>query len=363
MKHFRGSIILSVLCFAFAFYWGGRDALSAAGGSWGNPVVLKAAMQAMFITVVLSVMEVSLSFDNAVVNAAILKTWNDFWKKLFLTVGMLVAVFGMRLVFPILIVAVATGKGMLEVTDMALHQPAEYAARLTEHHLEVAIFGGVFLLLVFLNFIFDDEKELHWLGWIEEKLAELGKLDMLSTFLALLAVMGAVSFVDNPHQKYAVLLSGIGGIVTYLSVDILGKLFEHEESDPSVAKMIQGGSIGSFMYLEVLDASFSFDGVIGAFAITNDVVVIMLGLGIGALFVRSLTLYLLEKGTLDQYVFLEHGAHYAIGVLALIMLASMKFHISEVFTGLIGIAFIVVSVISSINYRKANANHDAKTLH
>ena len=75
-----------------------------------------------------------------------------------------------------------------------------------------------------------------------------------------------------------------------------------------------------FLYLEVLDASFSFDGVIGAFAITNDIVLMALGLGIGAMYVRSLTVYLVRQGTLDDYVYLEHGAHYAIGALAVILL-------------------------------------------
>ncbi|MES2205368.1 MAG: DUF475 domain-containing protein [Pseudomonadota bacterium] len=355
MKHFRGSIILSIVCLALAFYWGGQHAITYMGGeSWTSPVVLKAGLQALFITAILSVMEVSLSFDNAVVNAAILKTWNAFWKKLFLTVGMVIAVFGMRLVFPILIVAVATGKGMIEVGKMALNQPTEYAARLTEHHQEVAVFGGVFLLLVFLNFLIDEGKDVHWFRWFEERLAILGKIDVLSVFIAILAVFGTLSLVDDPSRRYAILASGIGGIATYLGVDILGKFFEHEESDPAIAKMIQGGSIGSFLYLEVLDASFSFDGVIGAFAMTNDVIVIMLGLGIGAMFVRSLTIYLLEKGTLEQYIFLEHGAHYAIGALALIMLASMKWHIPEVVTGVIGVAFIIISIISSIRYRKTN---------
>ena len=111
------------------------------------------------------------------------------------------------------------------------------------------------------------------------------------------------------------------------------------------------------MYLEVLDASFSFDGVIGAFAITSDVVVIMLGLAIGAMFVRSMTIYLVEKGTLEAYIYLEHGAHYAIGALALIMLFSgTGVHVPEVLTGLIGVAFIVWAVISSISHSKKEAS-------
>jgi hypothetical protein len=116
---------------------------------------------------------------------------------------------------------------------------------------------------------------------------------------------------------------------------------------------------GGFLYLEVLDASFSFDGVIGAFAITSDVVIIMLGLAIGAIFVRSMTVYLVEKGTLDAYIYLEHGAHYAIGALAFIMLASgTGVHVPEVVTGLIGVAFIVWAVLASIRYSKHHAQTD-----
>jgi hypothetical protein len=145
----------------------------------------------------------------------------------------------------------------------------------------------------------------------------------------------------------------VWGIIVYVGVDILGNMLEKEESGGSdVAKAVKTGSIGGFLYLEVLDASFSFDGVIGAFAITNDVVIIMLGLAIGAVFVRSITVFLVRQGTLDEYVYLEHGAHYAIGILALIMFITMKFHVPEIITGLIGIAFIVASVISSLRYRR-----------
>ncbi|HQV25581.1 MAG TPA: DUF475 domain-containing protein, partial [Acinetobacter sp.] len=80
---------------------------------------------------------------------------------------------------------------------------------------------------------------------------------------------------------------------------------------------------------------------------------IMLGLAIGAIFVRSMTIYLVEKGTLDAYIFLEHGAHYAIGALAFIMIASgTGLHVPEMVTGLIGVAFIVWAVLASIQYSK-----------
>jgi len=343
MKIFRNSIIFTLFSFAAAFYWGNY-----------NPNDSLTAFSALFIVLVLAVLEVSLSFDNAVVNAGVLKDMDEFWRKMFLTVGILIAVFGMRLVFPIVIVAVTADMGMMEVMRLALQSPDDYSARLTEHHGTISAFGGIFLLLVFLNFIFDEEKEVHWLGAMERKFAWFGRVSGLSIGVALAALFVLRNFVPA-DQVNSVLVAGIAGILLYIGVDSLGVLFENEANADAVTGTIKRAGFASFMYLEVLDASFSFDGVIGAFAITKDVIIIMLGLAIGAMFVRSMTIYLVEKGTLDQYVFLEHGAHYAIGVLGLIMMvASTGLHVPEVITGLVGVVFIVVSVLHSIAFRKRN---------
>jgi hypothetical protein len=341
MQHFRLSFIVTAFLMAAAGYWGYTH-----GGTTG-------LLQALWITAVLGVLEVSLSFDNAVVNASVLRHWNEFWRKLFLTVGILVAVFGMRLLFPLVIVSVATGLGLVDVWQMAINTPAEYSRHLTEKHAEVAAFGGAFLLLVFLNFLFDDEKELHWLGWIEEKVGQFGS-EGLAILLTLGAVLLAMGLMPEARQR-PVLVAGVVGVLVYVGVDWLSGLLESGESEPGLGKVVSQGSIGGFIYLEVLDASFSFDGVIGAFAITNDVVIIMLGLAIGAMFVRSLTVFLVHKGTLEEFVYLEHGAHYAIGILAVIMFASVQYEIAEWITGLSGVAFILVSLWSSIRYKKQQA--------
>ena len=341
MKHFTWSFVIAFILLAVSGWWGFNH-----GGA-------PAALQALLITSILAVMEVSLSFDNAVVNAAVLRTWDDFWQKIFLTIGMIVAVFGMRLFFPIAIVAVATGLGLSQVVDLALNQPDEYARQLTDHHPQVSAFGGAFLLLVFLNFLFDEEKELHWLGWIEEKFGTHGN-EGLSTLLTLLAVYAASLMVPSAQQM-SIVLSGIGGVVVYLAVDFIGGLLGSEEEISHTGELVKKGSIGGFIYLEVLDASFSFEGVIGAFAITTDVVIIMAGLAIGAFFVRSLTIFLVRQGTLEAYVYLEHGAHYAIGILAAIMLLSVTYHIPEWFTGLSGVVFIGLSLWSSIRHRRLEA--------
>ena len=330
LRTFGWSFVVTALALVTALFYGGPEAL--------------------FLCLILAVLEVSLSFDNAVVNAKVLERMSEAWQKIFLTVGVLIAVFGMRLVFPLVIVSVATGLGLFDVWTMAINTPDEYSRHLTENHAEVAAFGGAFLLLVFLNFLFDEEKEMHWLGWIEEKVGKFGS-EGLAVLLALGASFGAMVLVPEA-KKLSVLIAGVTGVAIYVGVQWLSGLLEEEENDPTIGQMVSRGSIGGFLYLEVLDASFSFDGVIGAFAITSDVVIIMLGLAIGAMFVRSMTVFLVEKGTLQEFVYLEHGAHYAIGILALIMFASVRYHIPEWFTGLSGVAFILVSLWSSLRYKK-----------
>ncbi len=343
MKHFTWSFIVTAVCLALAGWWGFEHA-GVAG-----------AVTAVGIASILSVMEVSLSFDNAVVNASVLKGWNEFWLNLFLGLGMIIAVFGMRLVFPLVIVAVAADLGMMDVWNLALTNPKAFSAHLTDHHAEVAAFGGMFLLLVFLNFLLDDEKEVHWLGNFERKLGGLGRVSSIAVMVAIAALMFSSSFVADA-QRMVVLIAGLWGILVYVGVDMLSSLLEKSEAEGGdVGEMVKRGGIGGFLYLEVLDASFSFDGVIGAFAITTDVVIIMLGLAIGAMFVRSMTVFLVRKGTLDEFVYLEHGAHYAIGILAVIMLVSMKYHVPELITGLVGVAFIFASLWSSIQYKKQHA--------
>jgi len=331
MQHFRLSIIITLLSLAIAFYWGG--------------------LTGAVIALILGVLEVSLSFDNAVVNASVLKRMDERWQHYFLTWGILIAVFGMRLLFPILIVSLATGIGFAGVTDMALHDPTTYAHHLEASHVQIAAFGGMFLLMVFFGFLFDDARELHWLGDIEKKLSSWGKLESIELIVAL-GLLLLIQHCLPTEIRLEAMVAGISGVILFVMVDSASSLFEDEDEGEHISGTLKRSGTMSFLYLEVLDASFSFDGVIGAFAITQDVIIIMLGLAIGAMFVRSLTVYLVRQGTLDEYVFLEHGAHYAIGVLAGIMLMSMSMPIPEVITGLTGAILIGLSVYSSIRYRR-----------
>jgi uncharacterized protein len=329
MKYFYMSHLTTIIGLILAYSWAGLNGL--------------------LIAALLMVMEISLSFDNAVVNATVLKTMSEKWQQRFLTWGILVAVFGMRLLFPILVVAFATGLGMGEVATLALEQPEEYSRHVLESNVQISAFGGMFLLMVFLHFIMDESKDVHWIGFIESKLAAAGKLESAEIIIATTLLLVLTHLLPE-SAKLAALTSGLIGVVTYVAIKSLMSLFisDGQQADQVVAS---SGFMG-FMYLQILDASFSLDGVVGAFAISKDVVIIMLGLGIGAMFVRSLTVYLVRKGTLDEFVYLEHGAHYGIGVLALIMLLGTMMHVPEIITGLIGVAFIGLSLWSSILHKR-----------
>lgn len=343
-KTFRWSIVVTILAFITAYFYGG----------W----------QALFLCFVLAMLEVSLSFDNAVINATVLRRMSDFWQKMFLTIGIVIAVFGMRLLFPLLIVGIVANLNPVEALQLAMqkgdvHTPGTYGYILAEAHPQIASFGGMFLLMLFLNFIFT-ERNIKWLRWIEEPLAKIGRLNQVGIVVALSLLVAAAEFwAKDPN---VVLVSGILGILTYIVVNSFGELFEkgledklHEtestaKKGPSkFARATGKAGFFLFLYLEVLDASFSFDGVIGAFAITSDPIIIALGLGlIGAMFVRSITIYLVRKGSLNEYVYLEHGAHWAIGALSVILLISVGYHVNELITGTIGIIFISAALISSI---------------
>ena len=330
------------------------------------------------LCVILGVLEVSLSFDNAVVNAKVLERMNAFWQKMFLTVGILIAVFGMRLILPLLIVGVSAKLGPIEAVQLALekgdqHTPGTYAYILTEAHPQIAAFGAMFLLMLFLDFIFEP-RDVYWLGFIERPLAKFGRLGNASVIVSGIALLlTAELLADAP---VTVLFAGILGMITYLAVNGLGGLLEQSEEleevvgeEPVATSAVRaaptgpsqlakaGGRAGFFLflYLEVLDGSFSFDGVIGAFAITSDPIIIALGLGfIGAMYVRSITVFLVKKGTLNEYIYLDHGAHWAIGALAALLLVSIGFHVPEVLTGLVGLAFIGAALVSSTRVRSRN---------
>ncbi|MBO0843033.1 MAG: DUF475 domain-containing protein [Nocardioides sp.] len=301
------------------------------------------------LVAILAVLEISLSFDNAVVNATVLGRMSAFWQKMFLSVGILIAVFGMRLVFPLLVVSATAHTSPVEAVRLALaggsvDHPGTYANLLQAAHPSIAAFGGMFLGLIFLDFVLE-EREIAWLSWLERPLARIGRLDQLSVVVALAAlVIAAETLAAHPGT---VMVSGALGVVAYLLVNGVGELFETSETATG-ALAVGRAAFVLFLYLEVLDASFSFDGVIGAFAVSQNIFVIAVGLGVGAMYIRSLTVFLVRQGTLSEYVYLEHGAMWAIGALAVILLVSIGHDVPQIVTGLIGVALIAAAFVSSL---------------
>jgi len=335
LKTFGGSFAITAGGLALAFLYGGGAGLAMAA--------------------VLAILEISLSFDNAVVNASVLGRMTDRWQRLFLTAGILVAVVGMRLLFPVVVVCLTAKLSPAQAYELALaggdvHTPGSYGFVLHEAHPAIASFGGVFLLLLFLNYIFE-EREITWLSWLERPLARLGRLKQLSVIVTAAALLLTADFLAPSGKPVSVLVSGALGLITYLLVNGLGEMFQSAEEDGGrngAVRVAGKAAFALFLYLEVMDASFSFDGVIGAFAITSDPVVIAIGLGIGAAYIRALTVFLVRNGTLSEYAYLEHGAQWAIGALAVLLLFTVRYDVPEVLTGLIGIGFIGAALLSSV---------------
>src|SRR5512137_1089971 len=337
LKYFTGSFIVTAV---------GLAASGAVG--WYYRHTGLGVLSTVFIVSVLSVLEVSLSFDNAVVNASVLRDMTPLWRHRFLTWGIAIAVFGMRIVFPLVVVSFVAWVNPWEALRLAALEPGEYARILTSAHIPLGAFGGAFLGMVCLKYFFDSDKDIHWIEPLERQLSRLGRFEAGALGVMMVALYTFSRWVPA-GDAHALLVAGIFGLVTFIVVDGIGAVMEVDEE---AMKSVRRASAASFLYLEVLDASFSFDGVIGAFALTNNLFVIAIGLGIGAMFVRSLTVLLVDRGTLDAYRFLEHGAFWAIGALALLMLVGTILNVPEAVTGLIGAAFIALSVWSSIAYKR-----------
>ncbi len=343
LSYFRWAFIVTALGLA----------LGAALG-WQTTGTIGGTLGVFFVVAVLAVLEISLSFDNAIVNANKLKDMRPEWQRRFLTWGIIIAVFGMRIVFPLLIVVVAAQIGPWQALVLAAVEPAEYARIMHDAHLPIAAFGGTFLMMVGLSFFFDAEKEIHWVRWIESTMARYATVRGIEVAVVLILVLGFARVLEGA-ERHVFTVAAIWGLLTFLLVEVLGGLLDRTQE---TLKATAQGGLGAFLYLEVLDASFSFDGVIGAFALSQNLFVIAIGLGIGAMYVRSMTIMLVEKGTLAQYRYLEHGAFYAIIALSVIMFAQSLFHVPEVITGLFGASLIGVSLWSSIRWNRRAACGD-----
>lgn len=345
LGYFRWSFIVTVVGLVLGAILG-----------WQMTGTIGGMLSVFFICAVLAVLEISLSFDNAIVNANKLKDMTPEWQHRFLTWGIIIAVFGMRIIFPLMIVVVAANIGPWQAMVLAATQPDEYSRIMHDAHLPIAAFGGTFLMMVGLSFFFNREKDVHWVRWLEAKMQRYATIRGIEVAIVLVVVLIFSRFL-GPAESEIFFKSAIWGLLTFLLVEVLGGLLDStQEALQAGAK----GGLGAFLYLEVLDASFSFDGVIGAFALTHNLFVIAIGLGIGAMYVRSMTIMLVEKGTLTEYRYLEHGAFYAIIALSIIMFVQPLVHIPEVVTGLGGATLIGISLWASIRWNRKHGSAHAE---
>lgn len=338
---FRGSFIFTLAGLVLAAWLG-----------WYFTSTLTGALGFFVTCAVLAVLEISLSFDNAVVNANKLQTMTPVWQKRFLTWGILIAVFGMRIVFPLLIVVIAADLGPVAAIVLAASDPTGYAAIIREAHLSIAAFGGTFLMMVSLSYFVDEGKEVDWFQRLEKRLRSCASVRGLEVAIVLSLVM-LISVALPGESGKEFLFAAIAGLLTFLAVAALGHVLDAKQKAQATAR---SGGLGAFLYLETLDASFSFDGVIGAFALTQNLFLIAIGLGIGAFYVRSMTILLVERRVLAEFRYLEHGAFYSILVLSLLMFAQTMFHIPELVTGLASACLIGCALLSSVRYKNTVAS-------
>lgn len=338
LKHFKESIITAVTGLIAAWFWAGH-------------IQTGSEFKTLFIVFFLSILEVTLSFDNAVVNAVILDKMTPKWQHRFLTWGIIIAVFGVRFLLPVIIVSIFSNLNILKTIDMVLEDITQYSHYLHLAHAPLVAFGGSFLMMVGLSYFIGKNNEYKWLIGIENLLSKINF--KFAPLIICLIITAIIYFILSDEIKTTVAAALISGILSYEIIHGICNFMEKKQETNLIKSSVHGGLM-MFVYLEVLDASFSLDGVLGSFAISKDIIIITIGLAIGAMFVRSLTLLFVERKTLNQYVYLVSGAHFAIMSLAVIMFISIFYEVNEIITGSIGLIFVVSSFISSLIENKKN---------
>ncbi|MBI1971555.1 MAG: DUF475 domain-containing protein [Candidatus Wildermuthbacteria bacterium] len=290
----------------------------------------------LLVIVGLVVFEVVNSVDNAIVNAHMLRTMSARARRWFLIWGILTAVVLVRGLLPLLIVWIATpGISILQAIQATFGADpiAKSAMDASAHILLVA--GGMFLLLLYLHWLFLEKKDPFF---VPDKLV---KQQYGIWFFALAAILLVMVLWFARESPLAMLGAAVGNAVFF----ILYGFREQAERQGHAFKTTGASDLSKFLFLEVLDTSFSIDGVIGAFAFTTNVLLIFIGNGIGALVVRDLTIRGIE--TVAKYRWLKNGAMTSIGFLgAFMILKSFGVHIPEwlptiTTVGMVGFTFYV----------------------
>ncbi len=266
---------------------------------------------ALLVIVGLAVFEIVNSIDNAIINAHVLKSMSDKWRKIFLFWGLVFAVFVVRGILPFLIVWITIpGISIVEAFQAMFSGSPEVIKAVNEGKPLILMGAGVFLLLLYLHWLFLEEKSPLFV------IDKLIKPHFGIWFFACTAVLLTALLYFAKASPMLMLSAAIGNAAFFI---LYG--FREQAEKESEYLMAGGGGMGDLsklLYLEVLDASFSFDGVLGAFAFTTSIPLILIGNGIGAFLVREMTIRSIDK--IANYKFLKNGAMTSIGILGVIII-------------------------------------------
>jgi uncharacterized protein len=258
----------------------------------------------------LIVFEVVNSVDNAIVNASVLKTMSMLWRKRFLLIGIITSVFLVRFILPLLIVWISVPNISGADLFLAFTGQSTIAAEAIEAQKPlILMFGGVFLLFLYFHWLFLEKKEPLFIErFIKEKHGVW--------FFAFAAIILVLVMYLARANSMMMLAAAIGSDTFFILYGLKQTAEESERNLVSGAGTMSDAS--KFLYLEVLDMTFSFDGVIGAFAFTINLILILIGIGVGAMVVRELTIRGID--TIAKYKYLKNGALTSIGFLGLFMI-------------------------------------------
>lgn len=311
-------------------------------------VGLKLGTEALTLCIILTLLEITFSADNAVVNSRVLVTLSPFWQKMFMTIGIFLAVFVVRFILPIIIVMWGAGLPFGSTFELAMNHPEQYKEELDKAAPVINAFGAMFLLMVALDFFVDARKKVLWLKFVEKPLVTFARKIPNLGFLISILVLLVVTLTMPQFEQLRVGTAMAAAVILYSGLHFINKIMEAQEKKTRAVHKVGMAAFLAFVYLQILDASFSLDGVIGAFALTDNIIIIMAGLGAGAIWVREMTLHMVHTNALVRYRYLEHGAHWAIFVLGVIMLLKLH-HIEppEIFIGLVGLVFVAASLFAS----------------
>ncbi|MFA6490246.1 MAG: DUF475 domain-containing protein [Candidatus Micrarchaeia archaeon] len=254
------------------------------------------------------------SVDNAVINAEVLSKMSERARKWFLLYGLLIAVFALRLLLPLFIVWAANPSlGPVEIFTSSFSSDESVAHSIEQTAPILLSGGGIFLVFLFFHWLFLEPKEL---GLRHEKFFLSQGVWFYTIVSIVLAVVTWYALARDPMMAFGAV---VGSTAFFITHGFKQNAEKKEEELLSAGKSGSGmGDWSKILYLEVIDATFSVDGVVGAFAFTLSLPLIVIGSGIGAFVVREVTLHNIE--TVKKYKLLKNGAMYSIFALGVIML-------------------------------------------